>query len=88
MLKVNINGLDDKGQDQHIGTIAWDDVWFVLNPPNSPILREILVTPIVVPVMGKVRELTAKDKITFLASLRRQYNSAYLRASEPFEYRL
>jgi hypothetical protein len=79
---VQIRRLDDGGRDVLVGRIVWDGTRLSVDP-DLPILQRDLGTPIIAPVNGEYRELTAGDGLAFLEGLQHQYTSAYLHATAP-----
>ncbi len=71
-------GLDSNGQDEPLGSITLDGRKLTCGPSDSVLLNNILKKTIVGPG-GKVFNPTA-DPEGWLANLRFQYKSAYLRA--------
>lgn len=81
---VKMYSVDGQGNDVEIGQITWDGSEVTAHPTDLPVLQHVMKSPVVAPDgAGKTRMLAAKDGALFLAGLRFQYRSAYLRASAP-----
>lgn len=65
------------GDVETVGTIGWDESGYVLNPPESPILKEILGETVRVPTAFDDFDVTSKDPEQFLGNLHRKYRGSY-----------
>ncbi len=77
-MRVQIHTLED-GKDTVAGTLT-SEGGPILCEPDSPMLREILETPIREHQTGE--EITSDTPEVFLRNLKYAYRSAYLRAGE------
>ncbi len=79
MLYVEIWGLDGNGDPAVSGTIGWDGRQYVLNPPDSVQLQNVLASPVHVP--GSPKTVLSSDPEEFLHCLELQYHGSYMWAS-------
>lgn len=78
---VTFSKLGPNGDDVPAGAITFDGRGFILNPPDSPLLKNVLNRRVVVPHGGPVGAFT--NPVAWMAGLHHHYKSAYLRASAP-----
>ncbi len=76
-----ILGLNSQtAEDEEIGSISWDGSEFILDPPDSVILNNILNSGVTDWKSKSI--ITKKEPELFLRSLKKKYKSAYLRATD------
>jgi hypothetical protein len=80
MLTVVVRIVQD-GEDHMVGAIGWDGTKYILNPPNSGVLRYVFDRPVVL----SPRRVDKSTPEEFLRALHNQYRSPPFIVSEAFD---